>query len=263
LQSAGIHKDIWFSGNEYEHYSQFIQKKNAAVLARLHKSSQRLNTIFELGCGTGNLTEEILLSCETNHIDALDISNDMISIAKSKSALNSVKFFCTPFLDFIPTIKYSAIFSNAAFHWLYPMYLESLIKMESMLLDNGLVYIATAGENLNSLAFDAWIDERLHNAFASHEYQPFASRRLDIAQFESMVASTPFILQDAFILERWAKIKISHYVEWFISSGALWNINEHEVPELKKFLICRLSESGDGQEYISMGHWSLFAILKK
>ncbi|MBV8064936.1 MAG: methyltransferase domain-containing protein [Actinobacteria bacterium] len=77
-------------------------------------------TVVEVGCGTGKLTE--LLAARDLRVDAVDPGPSMIEVAKRRvgDAAN-VRFHVARFEDVdLPAGAYSALFSATAFHWVDP-----------------------------------------------------------------------------------------------------------------------------------------------
>lgn len=73
--------------------------------------------IFESGCGTGQLTKE--LEKYDPFITAIDISEDMIAIAKEKFKTNSkITFEAQAFEQHVISNHYDLVVAATSFHWL-------------------------------------------------------------------------------------------------------------------------------------------------
>lgn len=70
---------------DYEDWSKFILKK-------CNKYNIKMDKYIDLACGTCNITEHIHRSF--NYTIALDISQDMLSIAEEKLRYENIKFIC-------------------------------------------------------------------------------------------------------------------------------------------------------------------------
>ncbi len=95
----------------------FLQKELARLLANLMPLG--VSSILELGCGTGHLTEQIMLRCSKVEYIAVDYSEQMIQMAKQKIPEN-VDFVLADIdsQDFWDKIgKFDLIISNAALQW--------------------------------------------------------------------------------------------------------------------------------------------------
>ena len=90
--------------------------------------------ILDVACGTGVLIEDYLKR-DVNKITAVDLSSEMIKVAKSKYKSDKVKFICGDILDFNDNEKYDCIVVYNAF----PHFIdgETLIKHLSTLLKEG------------------------------------------------------------------------------------------------------------------------------
>lgn len=96
--------------------------------------------ILDVACGTGVLIEDYLKR-DVNKITAVDLSSEMIKVAKSKYKSDKVKFICGDILDFNNNEKYDCIVVYNAF----PHFIdgEALIKhLSTLLKDDGTLSIA-------------------------------------------------------------------------------------------------------------------------
>ena len=105
--------------------------------------------ILDVACGTGVLIEDYLKR-DVNKITAVDLSNEMIRVAKSKYKSDKVKFICGDILDFNDNEKYDCIVVYNAF----PHFIdgEELIKhLSTLLKDGGTLSIAhgMSRDNIN------------------------------------------------------------------------------------------------------------------
>ena len=105
--------------------------------------------ILDVACGTGVLIEDYLKR-DVNKITAVDLSSEMIRVAKSKYKIDKVKFICGDILDFNDNEKYDCIVVYNAF----PHFIdgEELIKHLSILLKDGGTLSITHGmsrDNIN------------------------------------------------------------------------------------------------------------------
>lgn len=74
--------------------------------------------ILDLGCGTGNLTEQILLHYPEAEIDALDISEDILKESQKRFAAKpNVRYIQADFIHMhLPPGSYDLILSSIAIH---------------------------------------------------------------------------------------------------------------------------------------------------
>lgn len=73
--------------------------------------------ILDLGCGTGNITLKVLEKFPNSQITCLDLSENMIKIAKNKlEQYESIEYIIGDFTKTEITEKYDAIISSLALH---------------------------------------------------------------------------------------------------------------------------------------------------
>lgn len=73
--------------------------------------------VLDLGCGTGNITQKLLTRFPQAEVTCLDLSENMIKIAKNKlSQYKSIKYIIGDFTETEITEKYDAIISSLALH---------------------------------------------------------------------------------------------------------------------------------------------------
>jgi len=73
--------------------------------------------VLDLGCGTGNITQKLLTRFPQAEVTCLDLSENMIKIAKNKlSQYKSIEYIIGDFTETEITEKYDAIISSLALH---------------------------------------------------------------------------------------------------------------------------------------------------
>ena len=99
-------------------------------------SNNNISNILEINCGTGE--DAIWLAKQGFNVTATDISEKMISIAKTKESQNSIAFIQADINDlsvYFPTQKFDLIFSNfGGLNCLSEIQLELFFKNASQLL---------------------------------------------------------------------------------------------------------------------------------
>ena len=73
--------------------------------------------VLDLGCGTGELTSTLIKKLNFNKIHLLDLSLQMLNIAKKKINKKNVLFDRNDFDSFYQFDDYNMIVSNMALHW--------------------------------------------------------------------------------------------------------------------------------------------------
>ena len=72
--------------------------------------------ILDLGCGTGNITQKVLERFPHARVTCLDLSENMIEIAKYKLSEYEIEYIVGDFTEVELTKKYDAIVSSLALH---------------------------------------------------------------------------------------------------------------------------------------------------
>lgn len=102
--------------------------------------------IYDLGCGTGNVTSILSQHWNEAVVTGIDSSTEML--AKAKAAHPSIEWKQDDIANFSPTSKGNLIFSNAALHWLDDH--ESLFKHLLAQLRPGGVLAVQMPNNFNA-----------------------------------------------------------------------------------------------------------------
>ncbi|WP_246234942.1 class I SAM-dependent methyltransferase [Bacillus aquiflavi] len=95
----------------YDDKHEFVTKYGERLIHLLN--AQAGETILDIGCGTGDLANQIAASGA--HIIGIDTSEEMIQQAKAKYP--NLLFHGKNVTKLEEVAKYDAIFSNAALHW--------------------------------------------------------------------------------------------------------------------------------------------------
>ena len=108
-----------------------IQNKAAEILMEILPDND-VNSILEIGCGTGNYTALLRKRFGSSRIRAIDISGEMVAVAKEKICDAKVDFIVQDAEEMSFEDPYDLITSNAAFHWFGD--LENIIKKSALSL---------------------------------------------------------------------------------------------------------------------------------
>lgn len=104
-------EQVW-KAHDYDRQLSFVSAYGKGVVELL--TPQPGERILDLGCGTGDLANEI--SASGAHVTGMDDSAEMIERAKSKYP--GLTFLAGDGENFDTESPYDAIFSNAALHWM-------------------------------------------------------------------------------------------------------------------------------------------------
>lgn len=155
----------------YDTSHGFVSRYGQEVLSYLHP--QPGESILDLGCGTGDLTNEIFLSGA--NVTGIDSSAEMIMRARSKFPKIEFQQMDARQLEF--DIEFDAIFSNAVLHWIPEK--EMVIKgMNLLLRKNGRVVLEFGGKgNMRQLltALRNTLKEKGYHDNAALEFWYFPS----------------------------------------------------------------------------------------
>jgi malonyl-CoA O-methyltransferase len=78
---------------------------------------KKKSQLLDLGCGTGELSSILIKKLNFNKIHLLDLSSQMLNIAKKKINKKNVLFDRNDFDSFYQFYDYNMIVSNMALHW--------------------------------------------------------------------------------------------------------------------------------------------------
>ena len=92
--------------------------------------------VLEIGCGTGLLTEKLTKHFPTVRIDAVDISEKMISRSMKRFANRTIKWSVADVMDLPESVMYPLIISSSALHWINPV-ASVLTKLSRLLSRDG------------------------------------------------------------------------------------------------------------------------------
>ena len=181
----------------YDKYS-LIQDKCAASLGRyLGKTSQA--SILDIGCGTGNYTKLLFEKFPKAKITAVDISKEMIVVARGKFPKNRIEFMVSDAEELNLEEKFSLITSNASFQWFKELK-QSLSKYRQLLKTGGIIAFSIFGPqtfcelnhslvefNKNSIVADSFKDKAsievlLKKLFRKSDIE----RKVFIEQYDSL-----------------------------------------------------------------------------
>jgi len=201
----------------YDGVTTQAQSKNARLVAALSAGAVEPNRIYEIGCGTGALTEWIVRQWPTAIVHASDISPAMIAMASSKKHLAGVQFVEGSFLTTAVDGTYDLVTSNAALHWMHPRYTEVFHTMSSLLRPGGVVCAAMAGRTAGTDAFDTYVADHIAPPVAGRT--TFGERRVTPFEVRQLAESAGLDVQDTFLVERHEHLTVREYLTWRCVSG--------------------------------------------
>ncbi|MFB7666519.1 class I SAM-dependent methyltransferase [Kitasatospora sp. NPDC056138] len=262
----------WHTPEEYDEATGRLQQRNAALVARLHPDPDSVQRAYEVGCGTGALTEELAQVLPKARITALDVSDDMLRLARNRGlAPDRVEFRLGSFLEDDHTTDgrsvdaaedggYDAVFSNAALHWLHPHYADGFARIRRLLAPGGLLCAAAAGRTAAADAFDQRIEEATRGVLPDGDGSSFNRRRLTAADVVDLADAADLAVDDVFVVERRRTLPAPAYATWWVASGGPWSADRPEAHEAVRVLTEAL---GGARTEVELVHVSTCMVLRR
>lgn len=112
--------------SEAQHYDNLIltliphyNKMTDILIEGLPFDGKKYLNVLDLGCGTGNISQKIKIRFPTAHITCVDLSENMINIAKNKlSNYSNIAYKMADFQDISLNDDYDVVVSSLAIHHL-------------------------------------------------------------------------------------------------------------------------------------------------
>lgn len=134
MDKETIKRNFSKCASTYDYYAS-IQNRCGLILAASVKG-QKFNKIMDVGCGTGTYTGILSNKFPGARIKALDISKQMIEVAKRKLAQETIDFIVADFETHKTDERFDLISSNAALQWSSSLD-QALKKLKSLLKAGG------------------------------------------------------------------------------------------------------------------------------
>jgi SAM-dependent methyltransferase len=250
----------WHRATDYERLASRIQFRNAVLVSRLHRDPASVRTAYEIGCGTGGLTAQLVAALPNASIDAVDVSAQMLTVARAKPWPDRVRFTQAAFPDVEPAGAYDAVFSNAALHWTYPRYPEVFGVVRRMLHPGGVFCAATAGRTRGTDEFGRFLADRLAGLVPDGPLDSFRPRRLDVDQILALADGAGLETDDAFIVERSETFSAGEYARWWVASGVPWRAGHAPTADTVSLITDGLGGAGAP---LTIVHASVVMLLRR
>lgn len=208
----------------YDQSPGFVSKYGEGILSYLQPKAGE--TILDLGCGTGDLTNEIFLSGAG--VIGVDSSASMIHSATAK--FPGIRFIQMDARNLQFDLFFDAIFSNAVLHWI-PEKEKVTEKMYSLLKPNGRIVLEFGGKGNNQQMLKALRDTFIERGFyknAEIDFWYFPS----IGEYAAELEKQNFSVMQAEYFERATPLKGAAGVkDWFNMFGEYFFVG---IPEMEK-----------------------------
>lgn len=211
----------------YDNSHDFVSKYGEGILSYLNPKPTE--TILDLGCGTGDLTNKIFLAGA--RVIGVDSSLGMISRAKSK--FPEIEFLQMDARELDLDRTFDAIFSNAVLHWILEKEVVTA-KMYSHLNDNGRIVLEFGGKGNIQEMLKALKDVLVERGYAANAavdcwYYP------SIGEYATELEKQNFRVVHAEHFDRITPLKGDHGMkDWFLMFGGqlLANIFDKEKADI-------------------------------
>ena len=118
VEKRAVSKSFSNAAVSYDYWAK-PQKKISKRLVELLPVSNDFNNILDLGCGTGNVIEQLLGRYSTAEILGLDIAPGMVEYCMKRwSNIDDIKFSTADISSFNAESKHDLIISSCAFQWI-------------------------------------------------------------------------------------------------------------------------------------------------
>lgn len=160
-----------FDGNLYTKHSTIQNKQGCELINRIPNITN--SVVLDIGCGDGKITFQLLKKMKNCVLDAIDISDSQLSVARSvlkdnDPKNNKINLIQENMLNLSDVNKYDIIFSNSTMHWIKPI-TNAYQVIYNMLKSGGKIFIHQGGlgtyNEIHSIAKETYIDMGLKEYF--------------------------------------------------------------------------------------------------
>ncbi len=178
-----------FDGEKYKIASSHQKEWGKSLISQLRLKGNE--TVLDLGCGDGILTEQLAALVPYGKVLGIDASVGMLETAR-KLTSNNLKFVCMDINNINFTNEFDIIFSNAALHWVKGH--EQLLKNTYQALKpNGAIFWDFGGygncANFISVIYKKIVGNSYKCYFQNFEWPWFMPTKL---QYEKLLANSGF-----------------------------------------------------------------------
>ncbi len=162
--------------NLYLKFSDQRARPAADLIAQIKLENPK--RIIDLGCGTGNSTEQLHARFPHAELAGLDSSENMLSQARQNHP--DWNWIQSTIESWHPDGAYDLVFSNAALHWvpghaaLFPRLLSAVAPGGALAVQMPYNFQSPAHQGMKKVAADPRWSERLHGASEEYHVQPIA-----------------------------------------------------------------------------------------
>ena len=159
------------------------------IVLPLLESNAQLK-ILDIGCGTGQLIQEVSEIYPSVDYLGIDVAQNMIKVAKQNNHGENVKFINLSVDDFTSEEKFDIIICTHAFPY-FPNKSEAMHKMASLCKTNGkIIIVSSSTNNFKDLIANLWVKTRTSKA-----------RYLSIPQMKRLFTSAGFEVKSVSVIK--------------------------------------------------------------
>ena len=218
--------ELGWNADKYDREFSFVATYGKDLLSLLQPKAEE--HILDIGCGTGQLTD--LISKSVSKIVGLDNSAEMVEAASKK--FPDLEFILADAAYFDLGIRFDAIFSNAALHWVLD-YQSCIERMYKHLKPGGRLVLEMGGKgNINNILIP------LRTVLHKYGYQAQSNLNLwyfpSIGEYSSALESEGFRVTMAHHFDRPTELKgdITVWLDMF-AGEFLKDISTKEREQIK------------------------------
>ncbi len=220
---------MYWDSNIYDKQHHFVSKFGADVLQWL--APKKNERILDLGCGTGDLTDQISKSGAV--VFGIDISAEMIAAAKQKYPLHNFEIADGSTLNFDQ--EFDAIFSNATFHWIKNQ--KALISGVYKSLKNKGRLVAEFGGKGNIQSIVKAIRKAAETLGLQHQFDDNLWFFPSVSQYAALLQEVGFEVEQIWLFDRPTPLVgedgMYKWIEQF-AQHAFINLQADKAEKLKK-----------------------------
>ncbi|QPQ36077.1 class I SAM-dependent methyltransferase [Lysinibacillus sp. JNUCC-52] len=183
-----------WNANLYDQKHDFVSKFGESLVDLL--APQKHEHILDVGCGTGDLANEIALAGAV--VLGIDASNDMINSAQQKFPTITFDTQDAATMDY--SHQFDAVFSNAALHWMKQQ--EKVIDNIYRALKQHGRFVAEMGGQGNIASIVGALRQSMEELQLPYEEQYFPWYFPASEEYQSMLENVGFTVQLITLYER-------------------------------------------------------------
>jgi len=220
-----IKKNFSRHAAHYDKHARLQEKCGRELL--LLSGKEEFKNILDLGCGTGLYTGLLRKRFPLARIKAIDISEEMVRVARSKFDSEGVEFIAGDAEELSFARKFDLITSNASFQWFADLE-KAFFKYNGMLKRNGVMLFSTFGpgtfRELN-LSLKIFFGEKLSTSSSLFKEREEIEKMLRVNFCNATVTEKLYFEEHDSLPEFLEKIKYSGVRGYGAEKKGFWTAN--------------------------------------